>query len=214
MNIRDTKLKQLIAEWKEQRPHYIPFCEDGILDAEAWDAASTKIMFLLKETYNHFVTIKGPKGPQGTSSTFWRRMRMWTHVIETHFAGGVASFEEAMGIKEEPNVKVAYVNIKKLAEKTEHNNESNSSGSDIEYYACQDASLLSKQIDLIKPDVIVCCGTLEYTRHFLPGYTQLSSNVYQAGRLLLFKMGHLSQRKSYKDNYDELVNILENIQIA
>jgi hypothetical protein len=213
MNNRTEELEKLTAQWKKERPNYIPFCEDGILDIEAWDAASTKIMFLLKETYNHFVTIKGPMGPQGTSSTFWRRMRMWTHIIETHFQGSVASFDEVKDIKEEPNVKIAYVNIKKFAEKLEYNNEANSSYSDIDKYASEDSDLLSKQISFIDPDVIVCCGTFGHTRHFLPNCEKLASQVFQSGRTYLLDFGHLSQRNAYKNNYDELVEILKAIKI-
>jgi hypothetical protein len=213
MKNRDEELEQLTAQWKIERPNYDPFCEDGILDVEAWDAASTKIMFLLKETYNHFVTIKGPMGPQGTSSTFWHRMRMWTHIIETHFQGLVASFDEVEEIKEEPNVKIAYVNIKKFAEKSEYNNEANSSFSDIDNYALQDADLLSKQISVINPDVIVCCGTFEHTHHFLPNSKRLASQVFQSEHAYLLDFEHPSQRKAYKDNYGELVEILKAIKI-
>jgi hypothetical protein len=214
MNNRAKKLEQLTARWKIKRPDYIPFCEDGILNIEAWDAASTKVMFLLKETYKHFVIIKGAMGPQGTSSTFWRRMRMWTHIIETHFQGSVASFDEVKEIKEVPNEKIAYVNIKKFAEKSEYNNEANSSFSDIDNFARQDADLLSKQISIINPDVIVCCGTFKHTHHFLPNCNRLASQVFQSDRAYLLDVKHLSQRKAYKDSYDELVEILKAIKVS
>jgi uracil-DNA glycosylase len=81
--------------------------------------------------------------------------------------------------------------------------------SDIDNYARQDADLLSKQISLINPDVIVCCGTFAYTHHFLPNCKRLAPQVFQSGRAYLLDVGHLSQRKKYKDNYDELVKILK-----
>lgn len=211
MSHRDERLQQLMTEWKNTSG-YPFFCEDGILIEQAWDAAPVKIMFLLKETYRHFINIKGKElGPRGTSKTFWRRMRMWTHIIETHFQGSVAPFAEVLKIKEEPNKKIAYVNIKKNAEKQEYNKEANSSPVNIHHYAREDAYQLSKQIRLIDPSVIVCCGTHEFTQHFLLNQVAVKPKVFRHERTYLLDMGHLSQRGGYEKNYNQLVEMLAGI---
>jgi hypothetical protein len=88
--------EKLRDEWIEARKYPV-FCDDGILDNEKWKVSS-KIMFLLKETYNHWVEIRGsgeqvPQG--GTSPTFWRRMRIWTYIIDETINGNEPDFNKA-----------------------------------------------------------------------------------------------------------------------
>ena len=63
--------------------------------------------------------------------------------------GNEPNFDKAIEIKEESNDSIAYVNIKKLAEKSVNNGESNSFDPDIFNYASSDKDFLLKQIALI-----------------------------------------------------------------
>jgi hypothetical protein len=201
---------KLFDEWKVARKYSV-FCNDGILDSNKWQNSS-KIMFLLKETYKHWVEIResGAHGPQGTSNTFWRRMRIWTYIIDEMIGGKKPNINDALKIKEEPNDSIAYVNIKKLAEKSEYNNEANSSDADILNYAISDKYFLLKQINLISPKIIICCGTFNFCDKIFNNIEKIGKKLYKTNEMYLFDFYHLSNRNGYKEEFNELKNIMGN----
>jgi hypothetical protein len=209
---------KLLQEWESARKSYVPFCKDGIIsDEENW-GNTNKIMFLLKETYNHWVGIRnsGPQEPGwGTSPVFWRRMRMWTYIIDERLKGNSPTFEEVRAIKEEPNECIAYVNIKKFAEKTEHKGENGSNDYDILSYAQNDKDYLLRQIFLLGPKIIVCCATFRFLNSiYAPSQiVEIADRLYKIHNMYVIDFGHPSQRKSYKSNYEELKTIVSNIHV-
>lgn len=208
-NTRTELLKLLFEEWTKARPHYKIFCKDGILVNDEWDKQCPKIMFLLKETYTGFPEIIGrPHGPGGTSGTFWRRMRMWTYIIAEMFNNNTPIFQEAIKIKEEPNSKIAYLNIKKNVERIENRNDAYSNDDDIRKYAKNDKDFLKQQIEIIAPDIILCCGTFKFCSDIFDQIENLSKNLHKASNVLLIDFGHPSQRKKYEKNHNDLVEIL------
>lgn len=200
---------KLYDEWTTARKYSV-FCDDGILDSEKWKNSS-KIMFLLKETYNHWVEIResGAQGPQGTSNTFWRRMRIWTYIIDEMIGGNKLSINEALKIKEEPNDSIAYVNIKKLAEKSEYNNEADSSDADILNYAISDKDFLLKQINLISPKIIICSGTFKFCDKIFNDIEKIDGKLYKTNEMYLIDFYHLSNRNPYEKEFNELKGIME-----
>jgi hypothetical protein len=200
---------KLFDEWKTARKYSV-FCDDGILDSEKWKNSS-KIMFLLKETYNHWFEIResGAQGPKGTSNTFWRRMRIWTYIIDEMIGRNKPNINEALKIKEEPNDSIAYVNIKKLAEKSEYNNESGSSDTDISNYAISDKDFLLKQINLISPKIIICSGTFKFCDKIFNDIEKIGEKLYKTNEKYLIDFYHLSNRNSYEKEFDELKDIMK-----
>lgn len=203
-------LTTLLENWKTHRENYTVFCEDGILVEDEFRDANPKILFLLKETYKHFSVIRGELGPRGTSKTFWRRMRMWTYIVEEKYHGRDPDIHFAKKIKEEPNRKIAYVNIKKNAEKEEYNNEAYSNDADIHNYAKKDKFFLQEQIRLIDPDVILCCSTVQFCEDIFGdgSLVQLSERLYKKDKIWIIDYEHPSQRKAYEKNIAELSRIL------
>ena len=208
-----TQVKLLFDEWKIQRPDYINFCEDGILVQSKWKNSNPKILFLLKETYSHFIDISGPMGPYGTSKTFWRKMKIWTYIITELMNNREPIFEKIYEIKELPNDSIAYVNIKKNAEKTENNGEANSDYSDILSYAKKDKDFLKRQIDLINPDIILCCATIDFAKELYPDLSSISNKLFQADRKLIISYSHPSNRNSYTQEFADLTTILKGCKI-
>ncbi|MBI5591821.1 MAG: hypothetical protein HY881_15220 [Deltaproteobacteria bacterium] len=200
-------LGSLLNEWKAKRQEYKIFCEDGILIEDEWANANPKVMFLLKETYRHFHIIRGEKGPEGTSNTFWRRMRMWTFIITEIFNDRTPDFASAIEIKEEPNRCIAYVNIKKHAERIEYNNEAYSVDEDIKKYAINDKDYLRRQIDIINPDIIVCCSTFKFCPYIFNEIEPISERLFKTGNKWLIDFEHPSQRRTYESNFNDLSNI-------
>jgi hypothetical protein len=200
---------KLFDEWNNERKYSV-FCNDGILDSEKWENSS-KIMFLLKETYNHWFEIResGEQGPNGTSNTFWRRMRIWTYIIDEMIGGNEPNFNKALEIKEKPNDSIAYVNIKKLAEKSEYNNEANSSDVDISNYAISDKDFLLKQINLISPKIILCSGTFKFCDKIFNNIEKMGERLYKTSEIYLIDFYHLSNRNKYAKEFNELKDVMK-----
>jgi len=208
---------KLRDEWKNARPQYDPFCDDGILSDEEiekyWEKSS-KIIFLLKETHNEFCNIRQGfgLGPTGSGPTFWRKMRIWTYIIDEVLNGNSPNYEEAMKIKETPNNSIAYMNLKKYAEVDKGKS---SNDADILNYLKNDKDFLLKQIKLISPKIILCCGTFRYINN--PNYKlfdniiKIYDKLYKANNIYLIDFPHLSGRESYKKGYDELLKIASDL---
>jgi hypothetical protein len=199
---------QLMDEWKKTRG-YEPFCLDGLLDEDQW-GNSSRIMFLLKETYGDWYTIhnEGAQGPDGGSNRFWRNMRMYTYIIDEMVKGNTPNLDEALRIKEEPNDTVAYVNIKKLVNKTDEDDK-NSSDADIETFAKRDKDFLLRQIELISPKIIVCAGTFGFRRTIFDNITELNHNVSKTNDILLLGYYHLSYYGiGYEEEFNDLIKII------
>jgi hypothetical protein len=206
------KYDDFINEWKKARPKYKPFCYDGILLDNYWKKSS-KIMFLLKETYNHFYTIRGHAcGPEGTSKTFWRRMRMWTYIINEILKGNEPTFDETLAVKEEPNNSIAYVNLKKYAEKKEYNGMANSDDADIYNYVENDKVFLLKQIEYIQPKIILCCGTFKYCKTLFQRIDNIHGRLYKSNDIYIIDYFHLSHRGKYISDYKDLKSIAKYIK--
>ena len=206
---RDISLGELKNIWKNLRPEYELFCDDGILSESDWDKKRTKVMFLLKETFKDFTTIKGKHGPDGNSKTFWRKMQMWTFIADKIYSGEDVNHLEAMKAKEKPNYEIAYVNIKKDVKKGKGAYQTNSNYEDIKKYAKSDANLLKTQIDLISPDIIICCGTYRFLHHILPIN---QTNPFKYKNIWIINHHHLSNRKAYQTDNSELILKLKKVK--
>ena len=162
------ELDSLFDEWKTRL-----IVKDGILDENKYWESMPRIVFLLKEAYEDAFldNIIAPlpenrsKGyaPCGNSYSFWRHVRGWQHVLETRVkqARGIIDSNSAdkelepahvAGIKETPVTGVGYVNVKKAVGKN------TSDWKDLYNHARNDADLLKKQIELLDPHIIFCCG--------------------------------------------------------
>lgn len=199
--------QSLIAEWKNARPEYKFFCEDGILVPEIWDDASPKILFLLKETYDTFIDISGELGPNGGSAMFFRKLKMRTYIITELANKRIPTYEGCLAVKEQPNDSIAYVNIKKNVDHID--NEWQSTYADIMEYAISDKDFLKKQINLINPDIIFCCATIEFLLEIYPEIQEISDRVYRLGTIIIISYSHPSSRTGYEKEFQDLTSILK-----
>ena len=205
----NNKWLKLMNDWKKARPKYRPFCDDGVL--KYWKDTS-KIIFLLKETYFDFSKIRGTTHyGQGNGGTFWRRMRMWTYIIDEYLKGNRPNYKDTYSIKEKINDSVAHVNLKKYAERDPSTSEWASNDKDIFEYVVNDKDYLLKQIKLLNPNIILCCGTFKYCQKLFNNIIKISNKLYNADGFYLIEFGHPSQRnKSYKQNFIDLNKIMNN----
>jgi len=217
--------KAFMNEWKEKRKEYEDednghhFCMDGVISDDKWkDKDSSKIMFLLKESYGKFYKIRDNpcrgdmKFEENAPSAkkFWRKMRMWTYIIDGAKKGKIPSFAEAKTFQNELNDTIAYVNLKKRVE-----NKTSSNYYDIRNYVWNDKDFLLEQIDLINPHIIVCSGTFSYCRDYL-----YCNDLEETAHEKLFRIGdryfidfwHLSARNSYETTCNKLRDIVKYIK--
>jgi hypothetical protein len=208
------KYDELFEEWKKTRPEYKLFCNDGILNQDEWDKQYSKIMFLLKESYGDFSEIRGHEfGGSGSSGTFWRRMRMWTYIIDEVLDWRTPTLEQVLEVKEEDNYSIAYVNLKKFVEKSGNDSDVYSDDADILNYVERDKDFLLKQIELINPRIILCSGTFGFCNKLFGKIEKISDNLYKTDNIFLIDYYHLSYtQKTYEENYTALMTIAEKLR--
>lgn len=196
--------KQLFDEWKSARDYKL-FCNDGILGKpDIWYQSDLRIMFLLKESNDGFRDIIGnvasaADADKGSAKQFWPNLGWWTYAIKEVFAGNAPTFpskEELLSEKcnygkIEP---AAYVNVKKNAE-----NQKVSNKCDLEKYARRDREFLKRQIELINPNVVVCCGTDFLYRDIYSIYTAEDKNNFTDFEL--WRICHLHNDRLVIDFY-------------
>ncbi|MFH1613935.1 MAG: hypothetical protein ABIG61_02470 [Planctomycetota bacterium] len=129
-------------------------CSDGIFDDGEWKNANKKILFIMKE-------VNSSKGGWDLKTLFENgpKYQMW-HTI-SRWAGGILNnfpkFEDIdkWSAKKANIKKIASINLKKTS------GGPSSDMSIINAYAHMDKELLLEQIDEIKPEIIVACGTFD-----------------------------------------------------
>jgi hypothetical protein len=200
-----TTTEELFLTWQNVRPGYRPFSNDGILVEEAWRSASPKIAFLLKESNDNFWDIRGQAwGPSGNSPRFWRNLAIWRYVVTSVLRGDEPSLETAKAVKEVPLADIAYVNLKKKAECRPR-----SDPSDIQKYVDEDWSFLTRQIEIINPDVLFFCGTFRFVRRKMPT-VKLGEGVLRVGNRIAVDFYHPSWwGKGHEEFFSLLKNRLE-----
>jgi hypothetical protein len=204
-NFNNEAYLDFLSEWKDERK-YDPFFLDGLIDIKKWENSS-KIMFLLKESYGSFYEIHegGSFGPSAPSPYFWRHMRMYTYIADEMLKGNIPEWEKASVIKEEPNDSVAYVNIKKLVEDNKKSDDD-----EIEEFAKKDKEYLLRQINLLSPKIIFCTGTYRF-REIIFGkenITPVSKHLSLYNKVLLVDYYHLSFVIGSQEAFNEVVGIL------
>ena len=190
-------LDTLFEEWRRARPFYKMFSNDGILGEEdSWRMTSPKIAFVLKESNADFVEIRGQAhGPQGNHHYFWRNLSIWKYVVTSIIRGEEPSFDRAMILKDMPLTDVAYVNLKKNAEC-----KSQSVDREISKYVRDDWYFLSRQIEIINPDILFLCGTFRFVKNRLQ-FSQVGERIFRTGDRIMVDFFHPACRKGYEETF-------------
>jgi hypothetical protein len=131
------------------------FTWDGIVaqneeEFDLWLNSKEKILFLVKEAHGDYE----PSIPADIERKFNLNLARWKYLIEGYATNGEIPNFPADEILKGKNTGIAIVEVKKYDE-----GKKVSSNEEILYYAKRDAKFLREQIELIKPTIIVCCGT-------------------------------------------------------
>lgn len=149
------------------------FFKDGIIDPETWFNNEFRPLFILKEVHD-----KSPKGgcinfvamDDGEDYDIWQRKGMW-RAFGT-LAKGIISSIESNGkiipyeeLYEKPIEeyrdtlkRIAVINVKKLSGGSRVDSNTSIETKNFVCHARKFKDNLKKQIELINPTVIICCG--------------------------------------------------------
>ncbi len=161
------KEKILFEKWRKKRINLI---EDGIVDEESYKNSNIKILYLLKEVND--ITDKSWSLTKflrdGGRAQTWNNIARWTR--------GIRNLDKEMSWvdlekitdkdRKEYLKSICAVNVKKETGRNVTNIK------ELEKYRKEDSELIKEQIEIYKPDLIICCGvnfideTLEYSQTF------------------------------------------------
>ena len=227
----NTKINSLFEKWKTER-NYKVFVKDGILEYDVWETLKLenkpKILFLLKESYGkyldkisgemkYFDNLAGEKWPRDEvrNSKWSYNILRWQYAIYKmyNYIGVKPPYPNEEELPE--NLEgLALVNVKKLNE-----NKSKTDNKEIYQYAKNDSKFLIEEIDIINPDIILCCYTED-------GYADnIAQNEYKImktlknchtikdGNRLVIDYWHPSKREDDEILYNDLCELLENGEV-
>ena len=153
MNIKE-KEKEIFDKLKQIDPSIV---EDGIVNEEEYLTSKYKIIYIMKE-------VNGGAGwnlksflYDGGRSQTWDNVAMWTEgLLNINQEYNWSYLEENNENRRKYYLKkIGVINLKKTSG---HHTADNKK---ISMAAFENRNLIKKQVDLYKPDIIICCGTAD-----------------------------------------------------
>ena len=182
---------------------------DGIVDCEAYHAASIRLMWILKEPY---CDKKGGGGGwsmrEGLSVRAMGEKRdsqsTWQPIIYTSWGilNGFTSYEQMPKISEQPSMNavlrsIAFVNVQKLPAGTRTNN------TDIKKAFRMNQELLVQQIETYRPHIVIGGNTLHLFKTALgiQAHEELPYGHFTKNGILYLNTMHPAQTKVSRATY-------------
>lgn len=163
-------LEEFYKKYQKLETDKYEYTWDGPSDWENWEKTTPKILFLVKEARKGF---HPSVSSQSSDNKLAKNLFRWTIAINTAInQSKLSNFPDDNLIP--PTMDgLCIVEIKKLNEEkpTSNNNE-------ILEYAKRDRYLLQQQIDILAPNIVVCCGDINW-------YDAIYENNYQVEEKLV-----------------------------
>jgi hypothetical protein len=155
----DELFDELFDEWRRSYPESSrsEFHKDGIVDSATFANQRARVLFVLAEPnskngrYDKHCgeDLRQVFGWLGLDKPIDRNLARWTSVVlDRNQQFLKPSREEAMTALQ----KVAIINMKKLA------GSGHADGEAISFQACRDRAFIRREVDLIRPTIILTCG--------------------------------------------------------
>lgn len=129
------------------------FIYDGPSHWDKYEESNPRIVFLAKEAHSSFA----PSEPRVVDDRFTRNIARWAYLINAHGdSTNISVMPESDKLQEYYN-RIAIVEVKKVNE-----DKKRSSPTELKDYAWKDQFYLKRQIEILSPHVVLCCGTLDY----------------------------------------------------
>jgi len=190
------------------------FVQDGIIDKKKWDAAKSKILFLLKEPYSDRQmswdlreNIIGTVNEMGLVGS-WRQASYWSYACHHRIVHGtLPSFPAKAEERELVDLFLssAVLNVKKVDD-----GQSSSEPEVIKKYADMDGDLILQQVGFISPQVMICGYTWDCVKHLWPNAKPVyDPGVLRDGNLWIINFWHPANRYPHALTYYCLGALLE-----
>ncbi len=184
---------------------------DGVISYENWEKADLKILFVLKETNkaNQNVVEAIKRALVTTSSGWWRgkvlsRVGRWAFGL-ANYTGDVPSFNDAKVNGKEAIWSIAYINMRKTAGGASTNKKS------FNTHVKEYAPFIRRQIELIKPDVVVLGGTYKPLKaHVFPELDHICKRIHKHDDMIFINVHHPAARANASDIYHQLMDSYHN----
>jgi hypothetical protein len=204
----------VLSAWAEREHHRGKgFIRDGIIDAARWAGARRRVLLLLKEAYGE---LRGSgdwdlckvirEEWQGPKHKIWHTAAYWCYAAQ-NTVPQLPIFPPSREAAADALLRAAFVEIKKS------NSSSSSNNDDISSYAERDGDLIKRQIELIKPEIILCGNTWWAVKHLWPEAQQEYDAVWKTKHFSFVDFWHPANRFPHSLNYYALGCLLQNAQV-
>jgi len=160
----------LFLEWRHQGGGPVTgFSCDGIIDEPAWETSRRKVLFLAKE----------PNEPCDDLRLLWRQhtwntLDTWAYGLQNLERFRIPGYAEALTSQGSAFRSSAVVNLKKTPGGANANREL------VREAVARDWTFIERELDIINPDTVVCCGTFGFIRDWLfKAEPAIESNAYE-----------------------------------
>lgn len=202
--------QQLFDEWRTRARHVDqPFVTDGAIDPDKWEAAPRRVAFLLKEAYDTDSASDGFDLPglirqrwRKLRGPTWRRIAQWAYLVQRFKVAGTPSFPGEAASLDDALLQAAVVNIRKSG------GTKISDSVTIANYAESDGDLLVRQIEFLRPEIVVCGGTWTAANHLWPEAHEASDRFFEVGERVFINFWHPAVRWPNELLYFGLAGIL------
>jgi len=206
--------KALMDEWHEKyKDSYFDctFTDDGSANWKLYDNSFPKILFLGKESPYHDYHPATPLLP--LNNNFAKNIARWSLLIEKAFAQTELPEMPVDAKLRNNNDSVAIIEVKKICEE-----KVTSLDREINAFARSDREFLKRQIEILKPHVVLCCATID-SYDIINNWTYKSdekiASIKDAGEAiwltddrLVIGFKHPSHRFGQEDVYHTLKSLL------
>lgn len=206
----------LLQEWRNSAEYaHTKFIAYGVIHPATYVITSPKVLFLAREAnWQDEVSYKDMRSylVEGVDWRNWQVIARWTKALTADHDvvwQDVDDEAKALSFKRDELRKVAFVNIKKQGGRASVD------WKELITYAKSYASYILRQIEICKPNVIVCNGTMwmlerfviPYTMREAPRWTQNDVRWFplSAWPCVVIDMPHFTARKDHRELYERLV---------
>jgi hypothetical protein len=174
------------------------FMWDGPSNWEKYESSKPKIVFLAKEAY----ASAHPSNQIKIHDRFTRNIARWASLIISILNNDTITKNPFEDNLQESYDSIAIVEIKKIDD-----NKTSSSPSNLQKFAWLGREFLKKQLEILEPNIIICCGTIDYF-NIINNYSEEEGkqtekeifkiggcNCLNSGNILVADFYHPSRRK-------------------
>ncbi|QSO54076.1 hypothetical protein JZ785_10055 [Alicyclobacillus curvatus] len=160
---RQEQLDQMFAKWRTRVPTDVHFIEEGLVDEATWEVAHPRVMVLLKEAnsaddgwkYQDFIMDRGYLKERAT----WPTLVKWVYGLLNRYPTFAEVERNWTAIREQSLdffKGVYFANVKKIPGGASANDQT------VLDFANKHADLLVRQVEIVEPKLVLCCGNVVY----------------------------------------------------